>query len=104
MSAYVPRGQGGTVVIGGVFADLGSDKGTASADVEVTRQGGIVLKNGAYSERLAVFSVDRAKDVIELLQKGIEVSSEINRLFADLKAQEAAGLERIVSTIKEFNE
>ena len=104
MSAHIPRGNGGSVIIGQVYSDLGGGKGNEYAKVEVARDGGIVLRSGVTSEAKTLLSVNRVNQVIELLQKAVEVSGKIDKLFTDLQLEEHLRLQEIVASITEVDD
>ena len=87
----------GSVDIGTVYDELGNNKGNNHVEVHVTAKGNILISTNLYKDEQNVYvGVDRAQEIIDMITKAIELSTEMKRLYTDVQVLKQTRLNEIL--------
>jgi len=87
----------GDVDLGRVYDEVGAHKGNNSVEVHVTAKGNILITTGLYDEKSKVYvGPARAQEIVDMILKAIELSTEIKQLYTDVQVLKQQRLNEIL--------
>lgn len=87
----------GDVDLGTVYDEVGAHKGNNHIEVHVTAKGNILVATNIYDDKHKVYvGAARAQEIVDMILKAIELSTEIKQLYTDVQVLKQQRLNEIL--------